>query len=63
MAIAGYFVGQYAQGTLDALAHNGVGLAATYASQAWPIQVAFYLHIVSAGLALALGCRASGAGR
>jgi uncharacterized membrane protein len=55
LAIAGYFVGQYAQGTLDSLAHQGVGLAATYAPKAWPIRLAFYLHIVFAGLALALG--------
>ncbi|GAA1912741.1 DUF2306 domain-containing protein [Streptantibioticus ferralitis] len=55
LAITGYFVGQYGQGTLDALAHQHVGLASTYAPQAWPIQVAFYLHIAFAGLALALG--------
>ncbi|MFD5506510.1 DUF2306 domain-containing protein [Streptomyces sp. NPDC127051] len=55
LAIAGYFVGQYAQGTLDSLAHENVGLADTYASRALPIRVAFYVHIVSAGLALALG--------
>lgn len=55
VAIAGFFVGQYAQGTLDTLARDGVGLAAAYASQALPIRVAFYLHIVFAGLALALG--------
>ncbi|MFF4102786.1 DUF2306 domain-containing protein [Streptomyces sp. NPDC001903] len=55
LAIAGYFVGQYAQGTLDSLAHQHVGLADTYASRALPVRVAFYVHIVSAGLALALG--------
>ncbi|MFD8985850.1 DUF2306 domain-containing protein [Streptomyces sp. NPDC059564] len=55
LAIAGYFVGQYAQGTLDALAHQHVGLADSYASRALPIRVAFYVHVVSAGLALALG--------
>ncbi|MFI2264208.1 DUF2306 domain-containing protein [Streptomyces tubercidicus] len=55
VAIAGYFVGQYAQGTLADLAHNGVGLAPTYASRAWPVQAAFWVHIVTAGLALALG--------
>jgi uncharacterized membrane protein len=55
MAIAGYFVGQYGQGSLDSLAHQHVGLAAAYAPQAWPIHVVFYLHIVFAGLALALG--------
>ncbi|WP_433199299.1 DUF2306 domain-containing protein [Nocardia sp. CA-107356] len=55
LTIAGYFVGQYAQGTLDSLAHREVGLAANYGFRAWPIQVAFYLHITFAGLALALG--------
>ncbi|MER6386113.1 DUF2306 domain-containing protein [Streptomyces sp. NPDC001250] len=55
LAVAGYFTGQYAQGTLDSLAHQHVGLAEDYASRAWPIQLAFYLHITSAGLSLALG--------
>jgi uncharacterized membrane protein len=55
LAITGYFVGQYAQGTLDSLAHQHVGLADDYASRALPIRVAFYVHIVSAGLSLALG--------
>ncbi|MFK0043593.1 DUF2306 domain-containing protein [Streptomyces sp. NPDC090741] len=55
LAITGYFVGQYAQGTLDSLAQQHVGLADTYASRALPIRMAFYVHIVSAGLALALG--------
>ncbi|MER5938575.1 DUF2306 domain-containing protein [Streptomyces sp. NPDC001928] len=55
LAISGFFVGQYAQGTLNSLAHQEVGLAADYASRPLPIQIAFYLHIVFAGLALALG--------
>ncbi|ANP50463.1 putative membrane protein [Streptomyces griseochromogenes] len=55
LAITGYFVGQYAQGTLDSLAHEHVGLAADYASRALPIRAAFYAHIVFAGLSLALG--------
>ena len=55
LAVSGYFVGQYAQGTLDSLAHREVGLAPDYASRALPIQLAFYFHIVFAGLALALG--------
>ncbi|RDI68182.1 DUF2306 domain-containing protein [Nocardia pseudobrasiliensis] len=55
VAVAAYFVGQYAQGSLDSLARAHTGLAATYAARPWPIQVAFYLHIVLAGLALALG--------
>ncbi|GHJ37153.1 hypothetical protein Sm713_27620 [Streptomyces sp. TS71-3] len=55
LAIAGYFVGQYGEGTLDELAQRNVGLATTYADRSWPVQVAFYVHIVAAGLALALG--------
>ncbi|GAB2530147.1 hypothetical protein GCM10027167_38130 [Nocardia heshunensis] len=55
VAIAAYFVGQYAQGSLESLAHSHTGLAPTYAARPWPIQVAFYFHIVFAGLALALG--------
>jgi uncharacterized membrane protein len=55
VAIAGYFVGQYAQGTLDQLAHQHVGLAPTYGPRAWPIHVVFYFHIIFAGLSLALG--------
>ncbi|MFG2847133.1 DUF2306 domain-containing protein [Kitasatospora sp. NPDC048296] len=55
MAIAGYFVGQYAQGTLSSLGRQHVGLAPDYATQPWPVQAAFYFHIVFAGLALALG--------
>jgi uncharacterized membrane protein len=55
VSIAGYFVGQYAQGTLDTMAGNHVGLAPVYAARMWPVQVAFYLHIVSGGLALVLG--------
>jgi uncharacterized membrane protein len=55
VGVAGYFVGQYAQGTLDDLAGNHVGLAPVYAARLWPVQVAFYLHIVTGGLALLLG--------
>ncbi|MEV0261617.1 DUF2306 domain-containing protein [Streptomyces sp. NPDC050617] len=55
LAVAGYFTGQYAQGTLDSLAHQHVGLSDAYASRALPIRIAFYVHIVTAGLALALG--------
>ncbi|WP_216898259.1 DUF2306 domain-containing protein [Nocardia alni] len=55
VAIAAYFVGQYAQGSLDTLAHSHTGLATTYAVRPWPIQIVFYFHIVFAGLALILG--------
>lgn len=55
LAIAAYFVGQYGEGTLDELAHHNVGLATTYADRSRPVQVAFYVHIVASGLALALG--------
>ncbi len=55
VAIAAYFVGQYADGSLATLAHSHTGLATTYAVRPWPIQVAFYFHIVFAGLALVLG--------
>jgi uncharacterized membrane protein len=55
LAITGYFVGQYAAGSLDVLSERGVGLATTYANRPFPVQTAFYVHIVSAGLALAVG--------
>ncbi|MFF8033313.1 MULTISPECIES: DUF2306 domain-containing protein [unclassified Streptomyces] len=55
MAIAAYFSGQYAQGTLDELSRNEVGLANGYAERPLLVQLTFYVHIVSAGLALALG--------
>ncbi|MFI1913746.1 DUF2306 domain-containing protein [Nocardia sp. NPDC020380] len=55
VAVAAYFVGHYAEGSLQSLARSHAGLAATYAVRPWPIQVAFYFHIVFAGIALALG--------
>ncbi|PRY31916.1 DUF2306 domain-containing protein [Pseudosporangium ferrugineum] len=55
LAIAGYFVGQYATGSLRDLGAEEVGLASTYANRPVVAQVAFYVHIVSAGLALAVG--------
>jgi uncharacterized membrane protein len=55
LAISGYFVGQYAADSLDVLAEQGVALAPTYANRPHPVQFAFYIHIVSAGLALAIG--------
>lgn len=55
LAISGYFVGQYATGTLQSLAANHVGLAANYADRGLFLLIAFYSHIVFAGLALAIG--------
>ncbi|WP_331747930.1 DUF2306 domain-containing protein [Streptomyces chartreusis] len=55
VAIAAYFSGQYAQGTLDELSRNEAGLASAYADQPIVVQLTFYVHVVSAGLALALG--------
>ena len=55
LAITGFFVGQYATGSLDTLAANVTGLATTYANRPAFVQGAFYIHIVSAGLALAVG--------
>ncbi|MFF4603616.1 DUF2306 domain-containing protein [Streptomyces sp. NPDC001339] len=55
LAVAGYFVGQYATGSLQSLSARHVGLANNYAHRPLPVQIAFYTHIVSAGLALAIG--------
>jgi hypothetical protein len=55
LAITGFFVGQYATGSLRTLDAEGVGLASTYAHRPALVQVAFYVHIISAGLALAVG--------
>lgn len=55
VAIAAYFVQQYARGTLDELAGRHVGLASAYADRPFVLQLVFYAHVVSAGLALLLG--------
>jgi len=55
LAIAAFASGHYTQGSLDALARSPSGLASTYAHRPVAVQVAFYLHITFAGLALALG--------
>jgi uncharacterized membrane protein len=55
LAITGYFVGQYATGSLSTLAAHKTGLASNYAHRAFPIQAAFYTHITMAGTALAVG--------
>lgn len=54
-AVAGYFVSQYLTASLATLAQDNVGLATTYAHRPAPVQAAFYVHIVAAGLALLLG--------
>ncbi|PYC76644.1 hypothetical protein C7C46_21950 [Streptomyces tateyamensis] len=55
LAVTGYFVGQYATAGLQTLGAQHVGLASNYAQRALPIQLAFYLHIVFAGVALSVG--------
>lgn len=55
LVVAGYFAGQYATGTLQSLSARQIGLAASYAQRPPLIQIAFYVHIVPAGLALAIG--------
>src|SRR4051812_21499686 len=55
VAIAAYFVGQYMTGTLQHLAQNSVGLSEKYSSHGPFYEVAFYLHIVFAGIALFIG--------
>ncbi|MEQ1735074.1 MAG: DUF2306 domain-containing protein [Rhodoglobus sp.] len=55
LAIAAYSVSQYATGSLAALAEDGVGLSPGYAHQPLIVQIAFYLHIGFAGVALVAG--------
>jgi uncharacterized membrane protein len=55
LAIAAYSVSQYATGSLAALAEDGVGLSPGYAGQPLAVQIAFYLHIGFAGIALVVG--------
>lgn len=55
LAVAVYAPGQYLFDSLDALARDDTGLASTYADRPPAIQIAFYIHIVSAGLALLIG--------
>lgn len=55
LAIAGYFVSQYMTDTLQNLANNNVGIASNYADRGLFILLAFYAHIVFAGLALVIG--------
>jgi uncharacterized membrane protein len=55
VAVAVYFPGQYLTDTLAELARRDTGLAGTYADRPAVIQAVFYVHIVSAGLALLIG--------
>jgi uncharacterized membrane protein len=55
VAITGYFVGQYATGSLQALGARHIGVAPNYAHRPLLIQLAFYAHIVAGGVALASG--------
>src|SRR5690349_18881450 len=55
LAVAVYAPGQYLFDTLDELARTDTGLASIYADRPAVIQLAFYIHIVSAGLALLVG--------
>lgn len=56
LGIAAFAVVPYLTASLRTLAEQpSGGLAANYAEQPWPIQLAFYAHIVGGGLALVLG--------
>ena len=55
LAIVGYVVAIYAQGSLATLSKTGAGLSTTYADRPVAIQVAFYCHITFSALALGLG--------
>lgn len=55
MAVAVFFPSQYLTQSLSAAAASGTGLAETYAGDALWVRVFFYLHIVTAGLALLIG--------
>jgi len=55
VAVAVFFPSQYVNGTLDSLAEADTGLASTYATRPGLVQLAFYVHILFAGLALLIG--------
>ncbi|MGX5695464.1 DUF2306 domain-containing protein [Agromyces soli] len=56
LGIAAFALVPYLTASLRDLADSPTaGLAAGYAAQPWPIQLAFYAHIVAGGLALVLG--------
>ncbi|MFE6964089.1 DUF2306 domain-containing protein [Agromyces sp. NPDC057679] len=56
LGIAAFAVVPYLTASLRALAETpSGGLAGNYAEQPWPIQLAFYAHIVAGGFALVVG--------
>lgn len=55
LAVTTAAVGPYLTASLSRLSEAGIGLAANYAERPWPLRATFYVHIVTAGLALALG--------
>ncbi|MEV0393765.1 DUF2306 domain-containing protein [Polymorphospora rubra] len=55
LAVAGYSLALYAQGTLEAMAQAEIGLADNYASAPGPVQAAFFAHVATGSLALLLG--------
>ena len=55
IGVAVYFPSRYTGGNLASLAEQHDGLAGTFASEPLAIQLAFYAHIVFAGIALLIG--------
>jgi uncharacterized membrane protein len=55
LAVAVFSPSQYFAGALETLADRDVGLTGTYAERPTLIQYVFYIHIVSAGVALLVG--------
>jgi uncharacterized membrane protein len=55
LVVAVYAPGQYLFDSLTSLAQSETGLASTYADRPAAVRVAFYVHIVFAGLALLVG--------
>ena len=55
ITMAAVLLTSYSGATLDELAQDDTGLASTFANRPPAIQLAFYLHIASAGLALLVG--------
>lgn len=55
VAMAAILLSSYTGASLAALAEDDTGLASTYADRPTAIQVAFYVHIAFAGVALLLG--------
>lgn len=55
LAVAGFSAYLYASASLRELAEDGAGLGSTYVDAPVVIQIAFYLHIATGVLALAIG--------